>query len=212
MYEFQAVHKELVNFFGATVLDRAADKRKNEEWLKNVKTHKSTNYILLSQLCAVAIPEPASSIVDPKAPKYKLCTAGYEDIREHMVTKSPLVIFLGLETVNLTEPRQTFSDLVDTDDSVIAWFAVDVTGMTDEEIGSIHPDAEVLGLFPGTMSLTPNHAALFAQARSVMTWHDRYQFCPTCGSETTIADAGYKRKCKKADCKSLKGKRDAVYT
>ena len=187
------------------MLDRAADKRKNGEWLNNVKTLKSTNYILLSELNPVSILEKATSIVDPKTPKYRLCTAGYKDIKEYIDANSPLVIFLGLQTVKLTEPRQTFSESTDVDDSLIAWFSIDVTDMADTDIRKIHPDAEVLGFFPGAMSLIPNHGALFAQARSVMAWHDRYQFCPTCGSKTTVGDAGYKRTCTTTDCRSLKG-------
>ena len=144
--------------------------------------------------------------MDPKTPKYKLCTAGYNDLKEYIGAKSPLVIFLGIETVKLTEPRQTFSDSNDDEDSKIAWFAIDITDMTEAELRKIHPDAEVLALFPGAMSLTPEHGALFAQSRSIMAWHDRYQFCPTCGSKTVVGDAGYKRTCAKPECKSLKGK------
>ena len=206
MNQFQNFHKELINFFGATVLDRAADKRKNEEWLNNAKTRKNTNYILLKELNPVSIPEHATSIVDPKSLKYTLCTAGYKDIKEFVVAKSPLVVFLGLETVKLTEPRQTFSESPAEDDSLIAWFAIDVTDMTDAEIRKVHPDAEILGFFPGAISLTPKHGALFAQSRSIMAWHNCYQFCPTCGSKTIVADAGYKRTCTQTDCKSLKGK------
>ena len=143
--------------------------------------------------------------MDPRAPKYKLCTAGYKDVKQIIEDKSPLVIFLGIETVKLTEPRQTFPDSNDNDDSKIAWFAIDSTDMTDVQLRKIHPDAEVLGLFPGAMSLTPEHGALFAQSRSIMAWHDRYKFCPTCGSKTKVDDAGYKRTCVNAECKSLKG-------
>ncbi|KAI3372964.1 hypothetical protein L3Q82_023398, partial [Scortum barcoo] len=44
-----------------------------------------------------------------------------------------------------------------------------------------------------------------AQARSVLAWHGRYSFCPTCGSSTKVEEAGYKRSCLNSDCRSLKG-------
>ncbi len=203
---FQKVHKEFTNFFGETVLDRAADKRKNKEWLEIAKVRKNTNYVLVSQLNPVAMPVPAAAVVDPKSPKYQLCLAGYKDIAEYLKTTSLLVVFLGLETVKLTEPRQTFADsATNEDDSVVAWFAVDASGLTDKQLQAVHPDAEILSTYPIAMNLMSKHASIFGQARSVMAWHNRYEFCPTCGASTTVNDAGYKRTCTNNECRSLKG-------
>lgn len=33
-------------------------------------------------------------------------------------------------------------------------------------------------------------------------WHDRNQFCSTCGSKVLIEEAGFKHTCSKASCKS----------
>ncbi len=40
----------------------------------------------------------------------------------------------------------------------------------------------------------------FAQARSMVHWHERHGFCANCGEKTDLADAGYKRQC--AACKA----------
>lgn len=52
---------------------------------------------------------------------------------------------------------------------------------------------------------------VLAQARSVLAWHSRYSFCPTCGSGTKLEEAGYKRSCLNSDCKSLKGVHNTCY-
>lgn len=50
-----------------------------------------------------------------------------------------------------------------------------------------------------------------AQARSVLAWHSRYKFCPTCGSATKVEEGGYKRVCLKEDCPSLQGVHNTSY-
>ncbi len=173
-----------------------------------MKSQKNTNYILLHNLNAVAAVEQERAAADTKTLKYKFCTAGYKDVQKYIEDHSPVVLFLGLETVRLTEPRQTFSDSTeedDSDDSVVAWFAVDATSLSKEEIRQFYPDADIIDAYSGALNLTPNHATLYAQARSLMAWHDRNRFCPTCGSETTLADGGYKRTCTEQDCRSRKG-------
>lgn len=38
-------------------------------------------------------------------------------------------------------------------------------------------------------------AAIIAQARSVLDWHQRHAFCPVCGGATRMIKAGYAREC-----------------
>jgi len=42
-------------------------------------------------------------------------------------------------------------------------------------------------------------AAIIAQAKALIDWHQRHRFCARCGAETTMADAGYKRACPKCN-------------
>ncbi len=169
--------------------------------------NKTTNFILLSELNAVAVAEANNSVTNPKAAKFKLCIAGYNDIKNHISDKKPLIVFLGIETVKLAmPPSKQDSSKPEGPETTVAWFAVDVTGVSEADLHKIHPQVEILGIFPGAMSLTPDHGAIYAQARSVTAWHDRYQFCPTCGAKTTVQDAGYKRQCTDSECRSLKGK------
>lgn len=50
-----------------------------------------------------------------------------------------------------------------------------------------------------------------AQARSVLAWHSRYSFCPTCGSSTKLEEAGHKRSCLNSACRSLQGVHNTCY-
>ncbi|MFZ4381347.1 MAG: NAD(+) diphosphatase [Sandarakinorhabdus sp.] len=45
-------------------------------------------------------------------------------------------------------------------------------------------------------ALLPGHeAAIVAQARSILDWHQRHGFCAVCGAPTVLAKAGYARQC-----------------
>ncbi len=48
--------------------------------------------------------------------------------------------------------------------------------------------------------LVPADAAVIAQARSLILWHDRHQHCAVCGAATHIMKAGYQRRCSNPDC------------
>lgn len=45
-------------------------------------------------------------------------------------------------------------------------------------------------------------AAILAQARSLVDWHDRHGFCAVCGSPTKLGEAGYMRACQNDGCKA----------
>src|SRR5690606_12137547 len=49
------------------------------------------------------------------------------------------------------------------------------------------------------LSLVPNEAAILAQARTLIDWNARNQFCSSCGSRTISVQAGTKRVCPSKD-------------
>ncbi|MCU0890789.1 MAG: NAD(+) diphosphatase [Sandarakinorhabdus sp.] len=65
------------------------------------------------------------------------------------------------------------------------------------------PADELVADFGGTVmdarqagALLPAHeAAIVAQARSVIDWHQRHGYCAVCGGKTVLAKAGYARQC-----------------
>ncbi|XP_072453385.1 NAD-capped RNA hydrolase NUDT12 isoform X2 [Notamacropus eugenii] len=81
-----------------------------------------------------------------------------------------------------------------------------------EEFKKRHEDCYFLHPpMPALLQLKENEAGVVAQARSVLAWHSRYKFCPTCGSATKIEEGGYKRVCLKEDCPSLQGVHNTSY-
>lgn len=44
-------------------------------------------------------------------------------------------------------------------------------------------------------ALPPEELGILAQARSLIQWHDRRNFCSNCAARLEIADAGYRRHC-----------------
>ena len=43
--------------------------------------------------------------------------------------------------------------------------------------------------------LLPDELALYGGARSLLDWHARHRFCPTCGGATVLAKGGWQRDC-----------------
>ena len=58
--------------------------------------------------------------------------------------------------------------------------------------------------FQDTRASTPllpaAEAAIIAQARSLLSWHDSHPFCARCGGETASVEAGYSRLCSRSSC------------
>jgi NAD+ diphosphatase len=50
------------------------------------------------------------------------------------------------------------------------------------------------------MQMEPADSAIIAQARSLVSWHERHQHCAVCGALTQMKKAGYQRFCTNMDC------------
>lgn len=53
----------------------------------------------------------------------------------------------------------------------------------------------MFALVPVLLELAPSDAATYGAARSLVDWHARHRFCARCGAATTVARAGWGRKC-----------------
>jgi NAD+ diphosphatase len=58
-----------------------------------------------------------------------------------------------------------------------------------------YQDLRVLG-----SQLTAKQASMLAFARAITTWHGRHRYCPSCGAETRMVDAGHARLCQDEAC------------
>jgi NAD+ diphosphatase len=72
-----------------------------------------------------------------------------------------------------------------------AHFAIDATG------AHVVPDVdtELIDVRALAPTLASGEAAILAEARSVLDWHARHRFCAQCGSATSVAAAGWSRRC-----------------
>ncbi len=79
-----------------------------------------------------------------------------------------------------------------------AHFAFDVGNVTSplDALG-LNGIGAFLGLRKLASLLSPEEAAIAAQARSVLEWHHRHPFCPGCGSRSVHRNGGTSRHCAK---------------
>jgi len=183
------------NYFCGSPLDRASELRMNTDWLSEAQAASSTVFILFVRLDLVG--RKTNTLIRPRRFRYS-------EIKPLLQSHRPTVIFLGVE-------RESASGMPSTNRSLTpAWFAVNMD-ISDKELHELAPDAELMSVHPRMLTLTRCEASIVGHARSILAWHDRYCFCPTCGSATEMRDAGYKRVCVKQDCRSKTGLQCLIY-
>ena len=55
---------------------------------------------------------------------------------------------------------------------------------------------------PLASDVPAGEAAILAQSRALVDWHDRHGFCAVCGSPTRLGEAGYVRVCRNETCEA----------
>ncbi|NWV42565.1 NUD12 pyrophosphatase, partial [Grantiella picta] len=206
--------KECDNYFGMTLLDRRSDKRTDSNWLSNKLSHPTTVYILFSNLSPLVTLSGGRE--SSQQPEVKLCRLYHKDVEQYMnQTEECTLIFLGAELQFNMNLMASYSGGVlqeDEEDGLVAWFALSVDTASAEKFKQKHEDCYFLHPpMPALLQLPEKEAGVIAQARSILAWHSRYRFCPTCGSATKIEEGGYKKTCLKEDCPSLQGVHNTSY-
>ncbi|XP_067839019.1 peroxisomal NADH pyrophosphatase NUDT12 [Heptranchias perlo] len=204
--------EESENFFSRTLLNRQSEKRSNSNWLKSKQIQPTTVYILFSNLNPLVI---SAKYEDSRKTDIYLCRLQYEDV-EHLLAKPEVTsIFLGAELQRSncgSHVKSVVGNTLAEDDGLLAWFALNADCIATEKFRDKYPDCCFLqSLIPHLLNLTEEEAGVVMQARSVLAWHERYKFCPTCGSDTKVKDGGYKRICLKENCPSLQGTHNTCY-
>ncbi len=76
-------------------------------------------------------------------------------------------------------------------------FAIDVTGeyFQDQYLKTLDPHLRFIDVRTCGEMLEPGDAGLAAQARIQTNWHQKYRYCSSCGSETTMKRGGQVRSC-----------------
>ncbi|XP_036166069.1 peroxisomal NADH pyrophosphatase NUDT12 isoform X2 [Myotis myotis] len=203
--------EECENYFGKTLLDRKSEKRSNSDWLLAKESHPATVYILFSDLNPLVT--LGGNKESSQQPEVRLCQLNYTDIKDYLAQPEKItLIFLGVELEMKKELLNYTGEVPREEDGLVAWFALGIDPVAAEEFKQRHENCYFLHPpMPALLQLKENEAGVVAQARSVLAWHSRYKFCPTCGSATKIEEGGYKRVCLKEGCPSLHGVHNTSY-
>jgi NAD+ diphosphatase len=157
------------NTFANNPLNRAAERRLDATWIAS-KLKDATTYIVpLRKLMPFVVTAPGSRKKEVGWMRPQLIGS--------LLQAEAITIFLGVE-------------------KDAAYFALDVTdGPDPSESGALAGLGSFADLRGIAMEIDPGDAAILAQAKSLIDWHQRHRFCANCGAPTRFADAGYKRQC-----------------
>jgi NAD+ diphosphatase len=106
---------------------------------------------------------------------------------------------------NVAEVRRATGEVVDPvflglDGDGTALFAIDLSGLAEDEAAAAAGAAEFQDLWQVGALLPPGEAGLLAYARGMLYWHRRHRFCGSCGYATEVRDAGHLRVCSNRVC------------
>jgi NAD+ diphosphatase len=159
--------------FSGSPLNRASEKRTDKAWVES-KRRDPTSLVLPMWRLEPFLLEPNGSDVTPLG-------LLKPEIVDALADENAPCIFLGLEGDR-------------------AVFALDVSAARDP--ANAGPLAR-LGYFRearmAAQMVSIEHAAIIAQAKAMIDWHQRHGFCPRCGTPTEMVDAGYRRLCGKCN-------------
>ena len=159
--------------FAGNPLNRASEKRTDSDWIESKRRDPSSLVLPIWRLEPFLLgPENSSPI------ELGLLRPGIADA---VAGENAPCIFLGL-------------------DGDRAVFALDVS-----EAGDPANEGPLAGLGhfrdarTAAQMVSIGHAAIIAQAKAMIDWHQRHGFCPRCGAPTKMMDAGYRRLCGKCN-------------
>ncbi|KAI8234268.1 ADP-ribosylation factor-like protein 3 [Colletotrichum sp. SAR 10_99] len=204
--------RETVNYFAGSALNRVGWLRTDHTFIRSAFQAKETNFMLLKDLSPLTSAPSKLAFVsfddvksvtseDPFGPSEEDLIKNYDSS-----VSRPLIIFLGLEE-GAKVPFE-YKGLQGR-----PWFAVDVTpkGPYAEAANQLIEAQSAKGnnFLQGTRHITlePDAAGIYAQARSLADWNSRNKFCAGCGQTTLSGNTGYKRLCPPTD---LAGTRAAL--
>ena len=156
--------------FTGSPLDRAGNERRDADWLAAQITDPNSRFLPMHRLKALIDLTTGGSIA--WRPR--------SDLAE-LIDQGAMTLFLGME-------------------GGVAHFGVDVSAVKNprgEPYGRWGKFIDVRGI---AGQLPAGHAAILAQARSMIDWHQRHGFCAVCGAPSTVTDGGYARKCNDEAC------------
>ena len=149
------------NYFGFNPLDRCANKRTDKDWLEKVTKDADTKFLLFA--------DSSPYVYNSEGGGVRLCLFSYSQVAPFLTTENPpAVVLLGVGSIPpMMESTVGNSAGHSASDEQSAWFALDVSGVVEEEVQKISSDAQLMSLKNplAMMSLQDTEAGIVAQAR-----------------------------------------------
>lgn len=176
-----------------------------------------------------------------KSTTKQLAYASFDDIK-HLTGPDPLnklpeglvLVFLGADEVSSPEPGDSHAEVLVKGRRGVGYWALDLsakTVLTSPELKAAieqfantytekhgHYFAEMR---PAAFGLSLPESGLVSQARSVVDWNKRNQFCAGCGRKSLSLEGGHKRTCPplleqdgkevESDCMAHRGVQNFTY-
>ena len=160
--------------FAGNPLNRASEKRLEAKWIES-RLHDPSTLIFPMWRLEPFLLGPENS---PPPVQLGLLKPGLTDV---LAANGAPCIFLGL-------------------DGERAVFALDISAADNP---AKEGPLAGLGFFRDARAagqmVSIKEAAIIAQAKALIDWHQRHGFCPKCGASTRMMDAGYRRLCDKCN-------------
>lgn len=161
------------NIFAGNSLNRAANERKDPDWLRAQQADPRRRILPLWQL------------------RFPVDHAGAVD-QGSVAEPAPRLVWLSADQLQGIEGELVLLGLRDG----VPHFALDVSVLEDARAVLPLPEGaayrDLRGVAP---ELVTEESGLAAQARSLIDWHQRHGFCPACGAATTPRQGGMLRVC-----------------
>ncbi|KAF9408551.1 NADH pyrophosphatase, partial [Podila epigama] len=200
----RTVHEIKPLHFSGSIINRLSFLREDKEYLQESVQAPSTRFILLQD----------HGVLFKSSTKH-LAFASYDDVKG-LIGPDPLnnlpeglvLVFLGADEVSAPEPGDSHQEILVKGRRGIGYWALDMTAkgplVTPELKAAVqqfvnafpekhgHYFAEMR---PAAFGLSKAESGLLAQARSVVDWNRRNQFCTGCGRKSLSLEGGHKRTC-----------------
>ncbi|MGO9268214.1 MAG: NAD(+) diphosphatase [Candidatus Binataceae bacterium] len=156
--------------FAGNPLNRASEKRTDTNWVESRRRDPSSLVLPMWRL------QPFLAEPEKSGPPTALGLVR-PGIADSLAGADAPCIFLGL-------------------DGDQALFALDITTAKDPtKVGPLVGLGSFCEARTAAQMVSLKDAAIIAQAKAMIDWHQRHGFCPRCGAPTKMMDAGYRRLC-----------------
>lgn len=193
---------EHVNYFSHSIVNRSSYKRSDQAFIDSEMRSPKARFLIFGKL------QLFMRQLEDKVFKETIYLK-WDDVKDKLEDEDYDVVFLGIG--NLENGVLMREGVACPEEHKHVYYAINYKKTLESDFFPIQDGFFGDRGFQGMMGLRNEDAGIAAQARSVLAWHDNYNFCPACGSKTNMAEAGWKRVCTNNSCRTHKGTHNVCY-